>query len=132
MPGAREILEACRAAGLALGFATSKSLLYAEQILAHLGVLDYFTARIGPGEVTRHKPHPEAVLECARQLGVPPQVCFLVGDTHYDAGAGQAAGARMICVTTGPASRTELENLGPEAVYDNLDGVRAHILRAMA
>lgn len=131
LPGARGLLEACRDAGLEVGFATSKRLCYAEIVMEHLGVLDFFAARIGPDEVTRHKPHPEAVERCAATLGVPAAACFFIGDTHYDVGAGKAAGARVLCVTTGPAERAALEALGPEAVYDHLDAVRDHILAAL-
>lgn len=128
LPGAREILDACVCAGLALGFATSKRLKYAEMILRHHGVLDRFTARIGPDEVVRPKPHPEAVERCAAALGLRPAEVFLVGDTHYDVLAGRAAGARVLCVTTGSADRARLEALAPEAVHDSLAETQAHIL----
>lgn len=128
LPGAREILDACADAGLALGFATSKRLKYAELILQHLGVLGHFTARIGPDEVAHPKPHPEAVERCAAALGLRTTEVFLVGDTHYDVEAGQAAGARVLCVTTGSANRARLEALGPEAVHDSLAETQAYIL----
>lgn len=131
LPGARESLARLDAAGLGLGFATSKRRVFAEMILAHLGVLDYFRARIGPEDVTRPKPDPEAVSRAAAILETPPEAVYFVGDTHYDIEAGHAAGVRCLAVTTGYASRAELEALGPEAVYDSLDEAAAHILRAM-
>lgn len=132
LPGAREILDAFRGAGLRLGFATSKRRLYAEMILEHHGVLEHFTARIGPDDVTHAKPHPEAVIGAAAALGVPPDDVYVVGDTPFDVLAARAAGARCLCVTTGPASRDELEALAPEAVYGSLDEVAAHILARCA
>ena len=131
LPGAREILAACRDAGLIQGVATSKRLSYAEMILEHLGILSYFDVRFGPDEVTHHKPHPEAVLKATAAMGVKPGETFFVGDTHYDVGAGKAAGARMLCVTTGYATRDALEAMAPEAVYDHLDEVQQHVLAAL-
>ncbi len=128
LPGAREILDALRAAGLRLGFATSKRRLYAEMILEDQRVLDYFAARIGPDDVTHAKPHPEAILRAAADLNAAPAATYVVGDTPFDVLAARAAGAPCLCVTTGPATRTELEALGPEAVYDDLEGVALHIL----
>lgn len=128
LPGAREILEALHGAGLALGFATSKRRLYAEMILEHHAVLGYFAARIGPDDVTHAKPHPEAVLRAAETLNVSVKALYVVGDTPFDILAAQAAGAPCLCVTTGSASRTELEALGPEAVYDTLEDAAGHIL----
>jgi 2-phosphoglycolate phosphatase len=131
LPAGRETLEALQAAGLRLGFATSKKRIYAEMILDHLGVLDFFTARIGPDDVVNAKPHPEAVLTAAAQLDLPPQEVFFIGDTHFDVVAGHKAGARVLCVTTGYATREELEALKPEAVYDSLGEVTLHILDAL-
>jgi pyrophosphatase PpaX len=131
LPGAREILAACAHAGLRQGFATSKRRLYAEMILEHLGVLGYFETGIGPDEVTHHKPHPEAVLKATAAMQVTPEETFFIGDTHYDVEAGKAAGARVVCVTTGYATRDALEALEPEAVYDTLDEVRDHVLSAL-
>jgi len=128
LPGARELLERLQAAGLRLGFATSKRRCYAEQVLAHLEVLDYFSSRLGPDDVTQPKPDPEALFLAAEQLGVRPAEMVFVGDTHFDVLASRAAGVRCVCVTTGYATREALEALDPEAVYDTLAEVGDHIL----
>ncbi len=130
LPGATESLARLRAAGLAVGLATSKMLSYAELILEHLGVLDAFEVRIGPLEVARQKPHPDAVLKSAELLGVDTSELLFVGDTHFDVLAAQAADVRCVCVTTGYATREALEALQPEAVYDTLEEVTQHALRA--
>jgi len=127
LPHAREAVEALAADGFRLGFATSKRLLYSEMILRHHGVLDPFLSRVGPDEVARPKPHPDAVLESARRLEVAPAEMVFVGDTHFDVLSAREAGAPCVCVTTGYATRAELEALAPEAVYDSLLEVVAHI-----
>lgn len=128
MPGARESLERLSKAGLALGFATSKRRGYAERILAHLGVLDYFAVRLGPDDVARPKPNPDAVLRSLELFGVSPDELVYVGDLDFDVLASRAAGVACLCVTTGYAGRRELEALGPASVYDSLLEVTQHIL----
>ncbi len=128
LPGAHDALQALADAGFALGFATSKRRSYSEIILEHLGLLDFFTARVGPDDVTNHKPHPEPIHLAASQLGLDPASMMYVGDLPIDHQAATAAGAPCICVTTGYASRTELESAGVAHVYDGLAEVAAHML----
>lgn len=128
LPGAAEALETFHARGLRMGFATSKKREAAEMLLEHLGALHYMEARIGPLEVTRHKPDPEAVEKAMAVLGVTPEETVFVGDMHFDVLAGLAAGVTTLAVTTGYQSRTELEALEPHGVYDSLHDVRDHVL----
>ncbi len=132
LPGAHDALQALADAGFALGFATSKRRSYSETILAHLGLLDFFTARVGPDDVTNHKPHPEPIELAASQLGIAPARMLYVGDLPIDHQAATAAGAACVCVTTGYASRDELESAGVAHVYDGLADVAAHVLNGTA
>lgn len=128
MPGALECLQALDEAGLELAFATSKRRVYSEMILEHLGVLDYFSVRLGPDDVSRPKPDPEAVLKACELLNVTPHQLLFIGDMHFDVLAAHNAGVRCLCVTTGYARREELEALEPEQVFDGLDELTAYIL----
>lgn len=128
MSGARECLHALRDAGLDLAFATSKRRTYSEMILEHLGVLDFFSVRLGPDDVLKPKPDPEAVLKACEMLNVTPQQLLFVGDMHFDVLASRDAGVRCLCVTTGYATREELEALEPERVFDGLDALTAYVL----
>jgi 2-phosphoglycolate phosphatase len=127
LPGARDALQSLANAGFALGFATSKRRTYAEIILNHLGLLDFFTARVGPDDVTNHKPHPEPIELAATQLGIVPPAMLYVGDLPIDHQAATAAGAACCCVTTGYASRDELESAGVAHVFDGLADVAKHV-----
>lgn len=128
LPGAEETLETFSRRGLRMGFATSKKREAAEMLLEHLGALHYMEARIGPLEVTRHKPAPEPVQKAMSALGATPEETVFVGDMHFDVLAGLAAGVTTLAVSTGYQSRAELEALNPHAVYDSLVDVREHVL----
>jgi len=127
-PGAEAAAARLREAGLKIGFATSKKREYAEMILDHLGMLDYFESRIGPHDVTHPKPHPEAILKSAEQLNLNHAEFFFVGDTDFDVKAAHAAKVRCLCVTTGYNTREQLEALEPELVVDSLDEITQYIL----
>ncbi len=128
LPGAEEALATFADRGLRMGFATSKKREAAEMLLEHLGALHYMDARIGPLEVTNHKPHPEAVLKAMEALDVSPEETVFVGDMHFDVLAGLAAGVTTLAVTTGYETRAQLEALKPHGVYDSLFEVRDHVL----
>lgn len=128
LPGTREILEALDERGVRVGFATSKKREAAEMLLAHLGVLEYFAARVGPYEVTHTKPHPEPIQKAMALLGSEPHATAYVGDMHFDILASRAAGVYTVGVATGYATREELASLAPDALFDDLFGVREHLL----
>lgn len=130
MPGGKQALSDLAEAGIRLGFATSKRRYYAELILRHLGVLDCFEVRIGPDDVARPKPEPDAMLRAIELFGLPPDQLVLIGDTHFDVLCARGAGVDCIGVTTGYATRSELEALAPEAVYDSLGEAARHIIDA--
>ena len=128
LPGCREALAALQREGIRIGFGTSKQRRFAEMILDHLGLLDSFEVRIGPDDVTHPKPHPEAVLKALDHFGLAPSQMLFVGDMHFDVLAAQAAGVRCLAVSTGYATRAELEALRPEAVFDSLEPLAHYIL----
>jgi len=128
LPHAAETLEALRRAGLRIGFATSKKREVSEMLLAHLGVLGYFESRVGPDEVTRHKPDPEALHVSMANLGVGAEEMVFIGDMGFDVNAAHAAGVRCVAVSTGYCTRDELEALAPEMVFDTLEPVPEYLL----
>ena len=128
LPGVEETLATLAERGIKLGFVTSKRREAAEMLLEHLGTLHYMDARIGPLEVTQHKPHPEPVQKAMEILGVSPEETVFVGDMHFDVLAGLAADVVTIAVATGYQTRAQLEALNPDATCDTMYEVRDHIL----
>jgi beta-phosphoglucomutase-like phosphatase (HAD superfamily) len=53
--------------------------------------------------VAHAKPEPDLLLLGARQLDVPPEACWYVGDSTWDMRAAVAAGMLPIAVTAGAA-----------------------------
>src|SRR5688572_32596293 len=101
LPGAKELLEEIRAAGLknALGSASKN----AADVLERLGIRSLFDAIADGYSVERQKPAPDLFLYAAQQLGLSPDECIVV----EDAAAGiEAAGAgHFRSVGLGPEER---------------------------
>ncbi len=99
LPGAKDFLEACRAAGLkiALGSASKNS----GMILEKTGLAAHFDAVIDGNKVSKAKPDPEVFLKGAEALGVQPAECVVFEDAV--AGVEAAIAGGMKCVGIGTA-----------------------------
>jgi beta-phosphoglucomutase len=78
LPGAKEFLESCRAAGLktALGSASKNS----EMILDKINLAGLFDVVIDGNKVNKAKPDPEVFLKGAETLNVAPADCVVFED----------------------------------------------------
>ncbi|WP_295648511.1 beta-phosphoglucomutase [uncultured Mucilaginibacter sp.] len=94
LPGAKEFLEACRAAGLkiALGSASKNSPL----ILERTGLVAHFDAVIDGNKVSKAKPDPEVFLKGAEELGVQPNECVVFEDAVAGIEAAIAGGMKSV------------------------------------
>ena len=90
LPGARELLEEIRQAGLksALGSASKN----APDVIQRLGIADLLDAVSHGGSVERQKPAPDLFLHAAGQLHLQPQECVVVEDAAAGIEAGKAGG----------------------------------------
>ena len=71
---------------------------------------------------TRHpKPSPEALIKCARQLGIQMDKCAVVGDSVADVKAGKTAGMKTIAVLSGIFTREELEGEKPDLILKSVN-----------
>ena len=78
LPGAREALEAIRAAGLKTGLASASK--NAPAILARLGISDLFDTVVDANLVVNGKPDPEIFLKGAAQLKLSVTNCIGIED----------------------------------------------------
>lgn len=107
LPGAREALDALRAAGIPVAVVSNQSgvgrgLITREQVDAVNARVDellgpfagFFVCPHGPDDgCDCRKPHPKLILDAARALGVDPACCAVIGDKQSDLDAARNAGA---------------------------------------
>ncbi|MCV6596016.1 MAG: HAD-IA family hydrolase [Mangrovicoccus sp.] len=123
-PGARECLEALRAAGHIVSVCTNKPERLARELLSRLGVLELFGAMIGADTLPTRKPDPAPYFAAVHQAGGDPKHSFLVGDTLTDRETARAAGVASVLVTFGPNGQS-VAALQPEALLDHFDALPA-------
>ena len=116
LPGARELLEEIRAAGLktALGSASQN----ARQVIAALGATELLDAIADGSSVQRPKPAPDLFLHAAELLGLTPADCVVVEDAAAGIEAARDGGFRSVGL--GPQERVGQADV----VVATLAGVR--------
>lgn len=71
---------------------------FAERLLQHVGLKDYFTAIVGADDVQHHKPAPDTFLLCAQLMKVTPDSCIVFEDAPFGLQAAKAAGMDVVDV----------------------------------
>ncbi|MCX6649721.1 MAG: HAD family hydrolase [Candidatus Bathyarchaeota archaeon] len=120
MPGTLETLDWLKSKGIKMGVCTSNSGKVAEQVLAKLGVSEYFDSVIGRTVGLLMKPNPDQVLACFEKMGVDPRDGVMIGDSHNDVLAGKAAGARAIAIPVYFTRKEAMDAAKPDAVVKSM------------
>jgi HAD superfamily hydrolase (TIGR01509 family) len=97
LPGAEEAVRRT-AAAFPLGLASSSNREIFAEVLELSGLADCFGATVSSEEVARGKPAPDVYLEAARRLGVAPEACAAVEDSHAGIASATAAGMRVFAI----------------------------------
>jgi HAD superfamily hydrolase (TIGR01509 family) len=122
LPGARELLEALRAAGNTAVLASSAK---PNELQHYIELLDAHEVTDGwtdSGDVERTKPEPDLIQAALDKAGGGPAV--MIGDSTWDCEAAGRAGLETIGVLTGGFSDAELREAGAVAVYRSLHELR--------
>jgi HAD superfamily hydrolase (TIGR01509 family) len=96
-PGALELLQALRAAGVPCALVSASYRVMIDAVLSHLGP-DLFDVVVAGDEVRNGKPHPEPYLTAAQELAVDPADCVVIEDSPGGTASGTAAGAFVVAV----------------------------------
>jgi len=97
LPGAEDAVRRA-AAAFPLALASSSNREVFEAVLELAGLTNCFRATVSSEEVERGKPAPDVYLEAARRLGVAPERCAAVEDSHAGIRSAKAAGMRVVAI----------------------------------
>jgi HAD superfamily hydrolase (TIGR01509 family) len=123
--GARELLDALHARGLATGIVTSGS---RERVLRELDAHRFaFRECVFGCDVKEKKPHPEGLLLCLERLRVTADEAVYVGDSPEDVAMARAAGVVSIAVPGGYPNREALLASSPDVVAGSLREVAEYL-----
>jgi HAD superfamily hydrolase (TIGR01509 family) len=112
-PGARELMRACREAGLKVAVASSADRIKIQANLQKMGLpIEDWDAVVTGDDVQAKKPAPDIFLVAAKRLGRTAGECVVVEDAINGVQAAKAAGMRCVAVAqTFPAEQLSAADL---------------------
>lgn len=99
-----------------LSIVTTRSKTGTLAFLQESRLLKYFGPIATAFTTQRGKPKPDPILWAAKEMGILPQECLMVGDTVMDIRSGIAAGAQTIGVLSGFGEAKELIENGADQI----------------
>lgn len=128
--GVEEMLKALSEAGYLMGLATSKQELYADQILQHFGIREYFDIVVGASfddKFSKKFDIMERAIELAKDK-YDIESISMVGDRSYDMESSVKLNVEAIGVTYGFGSEEEVVSTGADVVCHTPKEVQDYIL----
>lgn len=116
-PGARELLESLRDAGIKTALVTMSMRRMADTVVDLMG-FDAFDVIVAGDDSTRPKPFPDPYLQACRALGVAPFEAVAIEDSPNGLRSAVAAGTAAI----GVPLMVSLAGAGAHALWPTLDG----------
>lgn len=123
-PGVEATLAVLQAEGWRFSVCTNKPSGPADRLLAAVGLAHWFEVVLGPDRADARKPDPahvHAVLAAIDGDGAP---AVMIGDSHNDVAAGQAAGLAAIAVSYG-YGHGDVREFGADHVIDDFAALPA-------
>ena len=118
--GVAELIEQLLQRDLAWGVVTNKSKRFTDPLTRAMPLFASARAIVSGDSTPHSKPHPEPLLEAARQLGLAPQSCLYVGDDERDVVAGRAASMGTVAATYGYlGQKTDVSRWGAHALINS-------------
>lgn len=129
MAGVTGTVKTLHARGFTLAITSSAVGASIDAILRRLELRGHFALIVDGGEVIHGKPDPEGYLLTARKLGVQPEECVVIEDSHVGVLAAKRAG--MFCVAVpNPRAQTPQDVSAADAMVRRIDEVLTLLDRA--
>lgn len=123
-PGIPQLLRALYDTGFDLAVTTSKPRVYAERILKHFGIDEYFTLVAGSElDGTRVKKD-EVIRYALDAYGIEGKKALMIGDRMHDMEGAAACGVESVGVLYGYGSREELTAAGAAHLVESVKELR--------
>ena len=99
--GLVSFLAGLKTAGIRMAMASSATVADIDFILDHVPIRQDFEAIVDSGMSPKPKPNPDIFLKAADMLNANPEDCIVFEDSLAGIKAGNAAGMKVIAITTG-------------------------------
>eukprot|EP01025_Chloroclados_australasicus_P050779 TRINITY_DN587_c1_g2_i1.p2 TRINITY_DN587_c1_g2~~TRINITY_DN587_c1_g2_i1.p2 ORF type:complete len:317 (-),score=45.92 TRINITY_DN587_c1_g2_i1:230-1096(-) len=122
-PGARELIELCKQAGLKTAVASSADRVKVDANLLAAGIpQDLFDTIVSADRFERLKPAPDIFLTGAKELGLSTDQCLVIEDAAAGVQAARAAGMKVLGVTT-TLSAEQMKGENPDGIFDDISKI---------
>lgn len=125
LPGATDLLRACKKRGLVVVLASSAEEPEFNVLRSVLDAQDAIDAATFSGEVKSSKPAPDLVETALSKAGVAAEEAIFIGDTVWDVQASQKAAVPCVGVLSGGFSADELTSAGAAEIYRDAEELLA-------
>lgn len=98
--GLERLLSELKDSGVKLAVATSAAVVNIDYMMSLLPIRPYFDVIIDGPRVSKPKPHPQIFLKAALDLGIDPKNCVVFEDSLSGVKAANAAGMKVVGITT--------------------------------
>lgn len=129
-PGIGTLLEDLRQAGFTLAVATTKAVVFAEQVLQHFSLRHHF-AQVAGSNLDGTGGKKEALIASilAEHPVIPRRRAVMIGDRYFDIHGARANGIASIAVTYGYGTRRELKEVGPTSLVGSVSALRTLLFK---
>ncbi|HOP30548.1 MAG TPA: HAD hydrolase-like protein [Spirochaetota bacterium] len=128
-PGIPELLEELKADNRIIYLATTKPVIYAEKILRHFNLFDYFTAVSGSNLDGTNGAKSELIAGIIRNYRInQPVTAVMIGDRKYDIEGAKANGISSIGVGYGYGEPGELADAFPDYIAETVPALNKILL----
>jgi HAD superfamily hydrolase (TIGR01549 family) len=133
-PGAKELINAIKAAGHNVALITSSPRVIIDSAIRHNGLDTAFSTIVTADEVKYHKPNPEVIHKALENMSLPHDALehtVIVGDSKSDLGS--AANAGIDSILFYPAAHAAfydldtLKSFSPTYIIDSFDALTNNI-----
>lgn len=127
-PGIPGLLRNLKTAGRRIHLATSKPIVYADAILRHFGIAEYFSTTLGPDLSEQGHTKGQLIAEILTGQSIPTQNVLMVGDRRYDMEGARENGVFPVGVLYGYGGREELEAAGAGYIVADVPELASYLL----
>jgi len=124
-PGVPGVLTQLRSEGFASCIVTSKPRVYADRIIDHFGLREFFEHVYGPELSGERSSKTELIAYVLTSESIPARSACMIGDRAHDIVGARANGIASLGVTWGYGTAAELHAAGADRVIDAVDELPA-------
>ena len=127
--GIPDAVRSLSESGRILSVASSKPMVFVEQLLERFGIRDCFSVVLGSGLDGSLTDKSEAVKLVVSKLGASSHDCVMVGDRRFDIIGAKTNGLFSVGVSYGYGSYEELEEAGADRIVNSVEELREFLLQ---